>query len=108
MDKVIINKRVEEGFDTGIWKQGKEEEGRMVELITQSCYHQDPGALGAGSIKMIFKRLHKKNVPWKLLWINVSRIIQGQDHLQPNSLVRDSQWTHLGQELSFVGNEAPV
>ena len=47
----------------------------MEELIIQSFYHQDSGALGARSIKNDFKKVPKKNVPCKLLEINVSRII---------------------------------
>lgn len=48
----------------------------------------------------------KKNFPWQLLEINVSRVIQGKDSLQPDSLVRYSHWTHPGQELPEVGNDA--
>ena len=39
----------------------------------------------------------KKNFPWQLLEINVSRVIQDKDGVQPDSLVSGSHWTQAGR-----------
>lgn len=48
----------------------------------------------------------KKNVTWKLLEINVFRLIQGKDGLQPDSLVRDYRWSHADLNIPKIDNEA--
>ena len=65
-----------------------------------------PRLFGVRSIKNDFKKIMKKNVPWKLLEINAFRVFQGEDDLQPGSLERDYHWARIGQKLSKTGKEA--